>query len=263
MRILPKSLTLSQTWQSKRKDRTPHLTAVNRPPLESGAISHPAGAFTTRERGGSRFYRYIGKRLIDLTVSLSSLAVLSPLLFVTAALVKCTSRGSVLYWQDRVGRGGARFRIVKFRSMVAGADKKGPSITSSGDSRVTRVGAILRKLKIDELPQLWNVLRGEMSLVGPRPELPQYVANYTGEQRCVLSVRPGITDIASIRYRKEEEILGRSENPEEFYREVVLPDKLALNLEYIDKMSFSFDLKLIYETVKCLFAFRRAPIERG
>ena len=137
--------------------------------------------------------------------------------------------------------------------MVAGADKKGPSITSSGDARVTRLGAILRKFKLDEFPQLWNVLRGEMSLVGPRPELPQYVANYTGEQRRVFSVRPGITDIASIRYRHEEELLGQSQNPEEFYRNVVLPQKLELNLRYIKQLSLSCDAKLIYLTLRSLF----------
>jgi lipopolysaccharide/colanic/teichoic acid biosynthesis glycosyltransferase len=138
--------------------------------------------------------------------------------------------------------------------MVVDADKKGPHITSSGDSRVTRVGAVLRKFKIDEFPQLWNVLKGEMSLVGPRPELPRYVANYNEEQRSVLCVRPGITDLASIRYRHEEEVLAKSANPEEFYRTVVLPHKLALNLNYIAKMSFLFDLKLIIQTLRCLFA---------
>src|SRR5205807_3204816 len=129
------------------------------------------------------------------------------------------------------------------------ADKKGPDITSSRDQRVTPLGVILRKSKIDELPQLWNVLKGEMSLVGPRPELPRYVADYNEEQRRVLSVRPGITDFASIRYRYEEEILGHSENPEEFYRNFVLPHKLELNLQYIEKMSLLIDTKLIFKTL--------------
>jgi lipopolysaccharide/colanic/teichoic acid biosynthesis glycosyltransferase len=136
--------------------------------------------------------------------------------------------------------------------MVVDADKKGPDITSSGDARVTPLGRMLRKLKIDEFPQLWNVLIGEMSLVGPRPELPRYVSNYNQEQRQVLSVRPGITDLASIRYRHEEEILSRSEDPEDYYRNVVLPHKLKLNLEYIQKMSLILDSKLILQTLMCL-----------
>jgi lipopolysaccharide/colanic/teichoic acid biosynthesis glycosyltransferase len=138
--------------------------------------------------------------------------------------------------------------------MVVDADKKGPHITSSGDCRVTLFGAVLRKYKIDEFPQLWNVLKGEMSLVGPRPELPCYVANYNQDQRGVLCVRPGITDLASIRYRHEEEVLAKSANPEEFYRTVVLPHKLDLNLNYIEKMSFLFDIKLIIQTLKSIFA---------
>src|SRR5207245_11311 len=151
-----------------------------------------------------------------------ALVLLFPFLVVVGILVKYTSPGPVLYSQDRVGRGGKLFRIAKFRSMIAGADQKGPTITSSGDARVTRFGAILRKSKIDEIPQLWNVLKGEMSLVGPRPELPAYVASYAPEQRRVLCVSPGITDIASIRYRHEEGILGQSDNPDEYYRNVVM-----------------------------------------
>jgi len=193
------------------------------------------------------------KRWIDVGASSVGLLALSPVLMITAVLVKSTSQGPVLYWQDRVGRGGKHFQIAKFRSMVIDADKKGPAITSSGDRRVTPLGSILRKFKIDELPQLWNVLKGEMSLVGPRPELPRYVADYDEEQKRVLRVRPGITDPASIRYRHEEGILARSENPEEFYRNVVLPHKLELNLEYIEKMSLLFDVKLILQTLKSLF----------
>lgn len=206
------------------------------------------------ERREKSAYCQFWKRLLDVIASLLGLLLLSPLLLITGLLVKSTSRGPMLYWQDRVGRSGSRFRIVKFRSMVVGADKRGPDITSSGDSRVTRLGAILRKTKIDELPQLWNVLIGQMSLVGPRPELPRYVGDYNQEQLRVLSVRPGITDLASIQYRHEEEILGQSENPEEFYRNVVLPHKLKLNLEYIEKMSFTIDAKLIVQTLKSIFA---------
>lgn len=198
-------------------------------------------------------YRRTWKRLIDLTTASIGLVILSPILIITSILIKSTSHGPVLYWQDRVGRGGKLFRIAKFRSMVTDADRKGLEITTAGDPRVTRIGAVLRKSKIDELPQLWNVAKGEMSLVGPRPETPRYVVDYSEKELHVLSVRPGITDPASIRYRHEEEVLAKNDNPEEFYRTVVLRHKLALNLEYIEKMSFSFDAKLILETLKSLF----------
>ena len=198
-------------------------------------------------------YCRVWKRVLDVVFSSLGLIVFAPFFVLIAALIKCSSRGPVLYWQDRVGKGGKLFRIVKFRSMVVDADKKGSDITSSGDPRVTKVGAILRKLKLDELPQLWNVLSGDMSLVGPRPELPRYVAGYDQEQLRVLSVRPGITDFASIRYRHEEEMLATSENPLEFYRTVVLKDKLSLNLLYIDRMCFLVDAKLIFQTLKSLF----------
>lgn len=220
---------------------------------EGWALEYSAETMARLQEANNGFYREVGKRSIDVASSLVGLVVLLPALIVVGILVKCTSIGPILYWQDRVGRGGKVFRIAKFRSMVAGADQKGPSITSSGDARVTRFGAILRKFKIDELPQLWNVLKGEMSLVGPRPELPQYVASYTGEQRRVLCVRPGITDLASIRYRHEERILAKSKNPEDFYRNVVLPHKLQLNLIYIQKTSFLFDTRLLLQTMKSLF----------
>lgn len=209
-------------------------------------------ALHTAERNTNAYCR-VWKRVLDIVFSSLGFLVFSPFLVLIAALIKCTSRGPALYLQDRVGKDGRLFRIVKFRSMVADADKKGSDITSSGDPRVTKVGAILRKLKLDELPQLWNVLTGDMSLVGPRPELPRYVADYDHEQLRVLSVRPGITDFASIRYRHEEEILASSTNPLEFYRTVVLKDKLTLNLLYIERMSFLVDAKLILQTLKSLF----------
>lgn len=193
------------------------------------------------------------KRLIDLILSTVSLIALVPFFVVIGLLVKISSRGSALYWQDRVGLGGKLFRIAKFRTMVTDAERRGPDITSSGDPRITRLGARLRKLKIDELPQLWNVLIGQMSLVGPRPELPRYVADYDRSQLRVLSVRPGITDLASIRYRNEEKVLAESGDPESFYRSVVLPHKLSLNLEYIHRMSFALDVKLIFGTLRSLW----------
>ena len=235
-------------------DRPTLLTSLSRPQVEAEVSArNSVDAGVLLDLAQTSFYRRYGKRLIDVSVSSMGLILLSPLLIVVGILVRCTSSGPILYWQDRMGRGSKVFRIAKFRSMVAGAEKKGPSITASGDARVTGFGAILRRFKIDEFPQLWNVLRGEMSLVGPRPELPQYVLNYTPEQRLVLSVRPGITDIASIRYRHEEAILAETENPEQFYRNVVLPDKLALNIQYIRDISLSVDVKLVIETLRSFF----------
>ncbi len=248
------SLTVSQKLQPVRDDRSPIPSVSNCASDEAVTIAcDSAGTIAHAQRKQNTAYCRIWKRLIDIVVSSLGLITLSPLLIITGLLVKCTSRGPVLYWQDRVGRGGRGFRIVKFRSMAVDADRNGLDITTSGDPRVTDFGKTLRNLKIDEFPQLWNVLIGEMSIVGPRPELPRYVATYNQEQLCVLSVRPGITDLASICYRHEEEILAKSKNPEQFYRSVVLPHKLALNLEYIEKMSFFFDTKLIAQTLKSLF----------
>jgi lipopolysaccharide/colanic/teichoic acid biosynthesis glycosyltransferase len=185
--------------------------------------------------------------------SLVGLLLASPVLLVVAALVKSTSPGPVLYRQERVGLGGQLFRICKFRTMYQDADQRGPAITWSGDSRVTTVGRWLRRLKLDELPQLWNVLKGEMSLVGPRPEVPRYVHSYSPAQKRVLSVRPGITDLASIAYRREEALLASHADVDRFYREVVLPDKLGMNLEYLDHISFFYDLLLLLRTIGVIF----------
>jgi lipopolysaccharide/colanic/teichoic acid biosynthesis glycosyltransferase len=200
-------------------------------------------------------YGRAGKRALDAAVSAMMLVVMSPLLLIVCALVKLTSPGPVFYRQERVGQGGRPFTIVKFRSMVVDADRRGLGLTSAGDPRVTRCGAVLRRLKIDELPQLWNVLKGDMSLVGPRPELPVYVANYDSRQRVVLTVRPGITDTASIAFRWEEDLLAQRSNPEQFYKEDILPRKLALNLEYVANISLKYDLLLIVRTVSSLFSF--------
>lgn len=194
--------------------------------------------------------------MIDCAVAAIILLLFSPLLLLISAIVKVTSPGPVLYRQCRVGRGGQVFKILKFRSMAKDADRHGPGITSAGDARVTIVGRVLRKLKLDELPQLWNVLKGEMSLVGPRPELPLYVAEYDQKQKAVLSVRPGITDCASIAYRWEEELLAQSPTPEKFYREIILPRKLDLNLSYIAQMSFGYDCRLLFRTVLSVVAPR-------
>jgi lipopolysaccharide/colanic/teichoic acid biosynthesis glycosyltransferase len=215
-----------------------------------------------RPGSANGLYRRAGKRGLDAFVSAMMLVVMSPLLLIVCVLVKLTSRGPVFYRQERVGEDGRPFKIMKFRSMVVDADRRGPGLTSAGDPRVTRCGAVLRRLKIDELPQFWNVLIGDMSLVGPRPELPVYVANYDSRQRAVLTVRPGITDTASIAFRWEEELLAQRSNPEQFYKEDILPRKLALNLEYVANISLGYDFLLIIRTVRCLFSSPSANHKR-
>lgn len=198
------------------------------------------------------FYQRRGKRVFDLITSAIGLLLLSPVFAVIAVLVKSSSRGPILFRQQRVGKDGRLFRVLKFRSMVDGAEHKGKSITSNSDPRVTSLGLVLRKWKLDELPQLWNVLIGEMSLVGPRPEVPSYVVNYTSEQRQVLKIRPGITDPASIRYRNEGGVLDQSDAPELLYREKILPEKLSLNIEYLKDISFTRDFSLVVATLRSI-----------
>ncbi len=192
------------------------------------------------------------KRLFDIACAALGLLVLSPLLLALALWIKLDSPGPVLYRQERVGRFGRSFFIHKFRSMRT--DNAGPQITVGADPRITAAGAFLRKSKLDELPQLWDVLRGAMSLVGPRPEVPRYVALYSPAQReLVLSVRPGITDLASLQYRDEGEQLARAADPERAYVEQVMPAKLALSTRYVQEASFVGDLRLILATVAALF----------
>ena len=187
------------------------------------------------------------KRAFDVVCSALGLLVLSPVLLVCALLVGLTSPGGVLFQQERIGRDGVPFTIYKFRSMRQ--DNAGLKITTSGDSRITPVGKVLRKTKLDELPQLWNVLKGDMSFVGPRPEVREYTDLYDGEQRQVLLVRPGITGLASIRFRNENELLDASDDPNRTYMEEVMPQKIALDLEYIPHASVIYDIRLILETL--------------
>ena len=194
------------------------------------------------------------KRLFDLLASAAGLLVLSPLFLLLALWVRSDSPGPVFYRQTRVGRGNRDFRLFKFRSMRVGADKKGLITVGGRDPRVTRSGYCIRKYKLDELPQLINVFLGDMSLVGPRPEVRKYVELYTPEQMRVLDVRPGITDPASIRYRNENELLAASDDPERFYRETIMQDKLRINLEYVAERSFFYDLKLIFKTFWTIIA---------
>jgi lipopolysaccharide/colanic/teichoic acid biosynthesis glycosyltransferase len=193
------------------------------------------------------------KRVVDLTVALIGLILLSPFLFVIALTVATTSSGGPFYRQVRVGLNGQEFRILKFRTMVRDADPEGSRVTHSGDPRITKVGAILRRTKLDELPQLINVISGEMSLVGPRPEVPEYVAHYTPEQRRVLSVCPGITDPASLAFSNESDILIPEEDFETTYVNRIMPQKLALSLQYLDSRCLSADLRLIVRTMARVF----------
>ena len=191
----------------------------------------------------------IAKRAMDIVLSACALAVLWPLLLLIALAIWIDDPGPVFYRQVRVGRNGKTFRIFKFRSMVMDADKKGLAITVGRDSRITRVGAVLRKTKLDELAQLLNVLLGQMSFVGPRPEVPKYVELYTPDQRQVLLVRPGITDYASIAYRNENDLLAGAPNPETMYIEQIMPDKIELNMKYLREISPLADIRLILKTI--------------
>jgi len=199
------------------------------------------------------FYANYGKRALDVLAATAGLIVFSPVLAIAACCIKLTSRGPAFYRQVRIGKGGRPFQILKFRSMTMQTSNKGLKITVAGDSRVTPVGSFLRRYKVDELPQLWNVVRGDMSLVGPRPEVPFYIEAYTREQRMVLSVRPGITDTASLAYRHEEEILANQGDPEQFYRTQILPDKLARNRAYLEKITLQNDIRIIVKTISSSF----------
>lgn len=188
------------------------------------------------------------KRLFDIVASFLGLLFLSPLFLILAIWIKLDSKGPVFYRQIRVGKGNKDFNLYKFRSMKVGADKSGLITIGGHDPRVTRSGLVIRKYKLDEFPQLINVLLGDMSLVGPRPEVRKYVDMYTAEQMHVLDVRPGITDLASIRYRNENELLESVSDPDKYYTDVIMQDKLRINLEYVEKQSFLYDIKLIFST---------------
>ncbi|MBN2244624.1 MAG: sugar transferase [Candidatus Aminicenantes bacterium] len=193
------------------------------------------------------------KRLFDLLFSFIGLLLLQPFFIVIAIMIKVDSIGPVFFRQGRVGKNFRRFMIYKFRTMVVDAEKKGLRITSGGDRRVTRVGRMLRKFKIDELPQLFNVLKGDMSLVGPRPEVEEYVKLYEEDYREILKRRPGITDVSSIIFREEEAVLENQADPEGYYKKILLPEKIRLTKEYIEKSSFLYDLKLVLNTLHRIF----------
>ncbi len=199
--------------------------------------------------GFDRPFYEAGKRALDLVVAAIGLGVLSPFLALIAVSIKLGSSGPVLYRGRRVGMNGAGFNILKFRTMVENAEMLGGSSTPQDDPRVTRIGRLLRHTKVDELPQLWNVLRGDMSLVGPRPQVQWAVNLYTSDERLILTVRPGITDYASLRFVNEAEILEGSTDPDRDYIEKIHPEKMRLGLEYVRTRSFTGDLAIIARTL--------------
>lgn len=188
------------------------------------------------------------KRLFDLLVSLCVILLFLPFGILIAIAIVCESRGGVFYRQERIGKNGVPFRLWKFRTMRVNADKLGKLTVGMRDPRITRVGYFIRKSKLDEFPQFLNVFAGEMSIVGPRPEVQEYVDLYTPDQREVLSVKPGITDYASLEYFKENELLGNSENPRETYIREIMPAKIALNKKYIANPTLGQDIKIMWLT---------------
>lgn len=195
-------------------------------------------------------------RLIDIVLSIFGLIMLSPILLLTAIGISLESRGGVFFRQTRVGKDFKEFKLLKFRSMFVNSELRGQLTVGSRDARITKMGYFIRKYKVDELPQLINVLLGDMSLVGPRPEVPKYVSKYTKEQKRLLSVRPGITDYASLYYFEEADLLAASDDPERTYIEKVMPEKLSFSLRYLNQKSVYSDLKIMIFTVLRLFGFK-------
>lgn len=196
----------------------------------------------------------IVKRVFDLFCSILGVLILLPLIVVVSIIIKCTSKGPVLFKQVRVTKNGKLFKIYKFRTMRENSEGN-KQITVGNDDRITGVGHILRKTKLDELPQLFNVIKGEMSLVGPRPEVPRYVELYTEEQRKILAVPAGITDYASIYFSNESELLGKAKDPEKYYIEKIMPYKIELNEKYINNMGLFTDIKIILLTIFKILGF--------
>lgn len=194
------------------------------------------------------------KRIFDIIFSAIMLMILSPLFLVIAISIVFDSRGGVFFGQIRVGKNERPFKLWKFRTMRPGSEKKGQLTVGARDNRITKSGYVLRKYKMDELPQLWNVFVGEMSMVGPRPEVPRYVDMYNNEQKRVLSIKPGITDYASLLYFSESELLAKSTDPEKTYIDEIMPAKLKLNLEYVQKHSFGGDIRIIVKTIGRIFS---------
>ena len=201
---------------------------------------------------GRREHHRPMKRLFDILFALVVLIATLPFMLIIAAVIKMTSPGPVIYSQNRIGRKGQLFTIHKFRTMVADADRKGTSITTRDDPRITKIGRLLRRTKLDELPQFWNVLTGHMSIVGPRPGVPEIVETYSPDMRRILHVRPGITSIASIYLRREEALLAATHDPDRLYIDVIVPAKVRLAMTHVDKQSFIYDCAVLVRTL-CVF----------
>jgi lipopolysaccharide/colanic/teichoic acid biosynthesis glycosyltransferase len=191
----------------------------------------------------------MAKRIFDIFFSILGLIFIFPILIIIGLIIKLDSKGNAFYLQERIGKNGKPFKIYKFRTMYLNSDKKGMLSLGKNDNRITKIGHFLRKFKLDELPQLINVLKGEMSFVGPRPEVQKYVDLYTKEQLKILNVKPGITDLASIHFFEEEQLLGKSHNPEKTYITEILPKKIKLNKEYLKNVTLTNDIKIIIKTV--------------
>ena len=197
-------------------------------------------------------YIKFGKRVFDIFATLIGGAILLPIMIPIAIWIKLSSKGPLFYIQKRVGKDFKEFDLYKFRSMIVNADKVGPSVTSGDDSRITKVGKIIRRTKIDELPQLLNVLKGDMSLVGPRPEVMKFIEQKRDAYQKVLSIKPGITDNTAIEFRDEETIMEQYEDKEKAYIDIILPQKIELYYHYIDNISFINDIKLILKTLRVI-----------
>jgi len=203
----------------------------------------------------NNFYLKYGKRLFDFIFSLLGISFLSPFFFILAILLKLDSKGPVFFLQKRISKDLKEFNLIKFRTMIPNAQKLGPSITSIEDPRITKIGKILRKWKIDEFPQLINVLKGDISIVGPRPEIKKYVYYYLKDYEKILKIKPGITDYAALKFRNEEKYLKKYENVEKIYLNEVLPMKIAFYKKYIEEIGFITDLKIIFATLGKIFSF--------
>jgi lipopolysaccharide/colanic/teichoic acid biosynthesis glycosyltransferase len=200
-------------------------------------------------------------RVFDFIMALMGMLIISPLFTITIFLIKLSSPGPIIYSQKRVGRNGRLFRLYKFRSMVDNADQFGTSATAGIDPRITKVGRLLRKTKLDELPQLWNVLKGDMSFVGPRPDIPEIVNNYNNKMKKILEVRPGITSNVTLHLQNEEDLLSLANDPDKAYEEIFVPAKVKLAMEHVDRKSFLFDFGILLLTVWSLTGGRIYPIK--
>ena len=195
------------------------------------------------------FYTRTGKRIFDLVLSIPSLIILSPVYLLSAILIKLDTPGPILFSQERIGQNGKPFRLYKFRTMVKDAAKIGPPVTTAHDPRITRTGRLLRKFKVDEMLQVMNIVKGDMSVIGPRPEVKKYIDIFAEEYKDILKIKPGMTDYALIAFRNEEDILSRFENVEEGYIKEVMPEKIKLYRQYLSEMSLRTDIRIFFQTI--------------